>query len=41
MNGDPKFFWPEEAPVGIEPTNGGFAVLGEPLQGFTSYPKLR
>jgi hypothetical protein len=23
--------WGREAPVGIEPTNGGFAVLGEPL----------
>jgi hypothetical protein len=24
----------EKAPVGIEPTNGGFAVLVEPLQSF-------
>ncbi len=26
--------WPAEAPVGIEPTNGGFAVLRELLHGF-------
>ena len=27
----------EEAPVGIEPTNGGFAVLGKLLQGLPSF----
>jgi hypothetical protein len=38
--GGPKLLWFTEAPVGIEPTNGGFAVLGELLQSFMSFPKL-
>jgi hypothetical protein len=31
---------PQRAPVGIEPANEGFAVLGELLQGFIAFPKL-
>jgi hypothetical protein len=29
-----------EAPVGIEPMNGGSAVPGEPLRGLRPFPKL-
>jgi len=32
--------WVREAPVGIEPTNGGFAVLRGSLQTFRTFPKL-
>ena len=38
QNGGPKFLWFTEAPVGIEPTNGGFAVLRELLQAFAFSP---
>ena len=33
--------WLREAPVGIEPTNGGFAVLRELLRGSASLPNVR
>jgi hypothetical protein len=39
--GGPTFLWFTEAPVGIEPTNGGFAVLPRLLRGFLYFPKPR
>jgi hypothetical protein len=35
-----QLWWLTEAPVGIEPTNGGFAVLRGVLAGFIPLPKL-